>query len=81
MAYEPHTTTSAAIDALAEHKVPNGSHAFEYGDWHATCTGVQVFHSAASGRGLVVWCPECRCVADLEAVAARITFESSRTAR
>jgi hypothetical protein len=81
MSYKIHTHSTNPDEALEEHKTPTGSHAFEYGDWHPTCKNVQVFHSSASGRGLVVYCPDCRCVADLEAVSGRITFESSKEAR
>jgi len=51
--------------------------AFDCGDFHPACPGVVAIPSPASGRGVVLWCPACRVLADAEAVAKRVTYESS----
>lgn len=79
--YEPHTAHGFTPEASKEHIVPNGSHAWEHSGWHGGCKGVKVVQNPASGRGLSLVCEDCRVVADYEAVASRITFDSSYAER
>lgn len=54
------------------------SFALHAADWHASCSGVELHMHP--GRGPVLWCPSCRCMASLEAVAAKVDLVASMAA-
>lgn len=54
--------------------------AFDLGNWHPNCVGVQLHINAATG---IPWlfCPVCRCTAQVDVVSPHITPASSRSPR
>lgn len=61
-------------------KVLQPTMAYDAGSWHATCLNVQLVMNNATGVPWL-WCPDCRCTAQLDLVADPITHESSRRPR
>lgn len=51
------------------------SNALHAPDWHASCVNVELH--MYPGRGPVLWCPDCRCMASLEAVADKVDLVAS----
>lgn len=54
---------------------------YDCSTWHGQCAGVVALTSHASGKGIVLYCPSCRCVADMEAVSGKMSAEESFTVR
>lgn len=54
--------------------------AFDVGNWHRACPVVELHINAATGVPWV-YCPSCRCTAQLDVVSPRIDPVSSRQPR
>lgn len=58
------------------------SAAFSCKSWHGPCANVTlVTKSVQTGIGVMLWCPDCRCAADLEAVGDRLDVQASKAVR